>query len=295
MTARSGVVVVDKPSALTSHDVVARLRKVLQTKRIGHAGSLDPMATGVLILGVNRATRLLGYLTMHEKQYTATVRLGQSSATDDADGELTSVADASGLGWEQVDAACDAFRGCFAQVPSAISAVKVDGRRAYERARSGQEVKLKARQITVSRLTVVAAAPVGQWFDVEIEVECSAGTYIRAIARDLGKALGVGGHLTALRRTRIGNYTLADAVQLGDEPPELMPMADVARLSFPVVELDESQAGDVVHGRRLPIAVPASPTGVLAPDGTLMALYEPAGEESRPVAVLVDPSQSTLG
>ena len=287
MSSSSGVVIVDKPSAVTSHQVVGRLRRLLGTRKIGHAGTLDPMATGVLILGVNRATRLLGHLALHDKRYLATVRLGASSNTDDADGEVVAVADASALTTDEVDRALDPQRGDILQVPTTVSAIKVDGRRAYVLARAGEQVELKARPVTVSRLDVLGARSSGAVCEVDLDVECSSGTYVRAIARDLGAALGVGGHLTALRRTRIGRYSLDDAVVLGDEPPALMSMADAARLSFPVVELTADQARDVGFGRPLELPVPSNPTGLIAPSGELLALYRPTEAGSRPVAVLV--------
>ncbi|MFT3889639.1 MAG: tRNA pseudouridine(55) synthase TruB [Arachnia sp.] len=287
MSSESGVVIVDKPSAVTSHQVVGRLRRLLGTRKIGHAGTLDPMATGVLILGVNRATRLLGHLALHDKRYLATVRLGASSNTDDADGEVVAVADASRLTRDEIDRALDAQRGDILQVPTTVSAIKVDGKRAYALARAGEQVELKARPVTVSRLDVLDVRSSGATLDVDLDVECSSGTYIRAIARDLGGALGVGGHLTALRRTRIGGYGLEDAVTLGDEAPPLMSMADAARLSFPVLDLSEDQARDVGYGRPLGLEVPANPTGLISPAGDLLALYRPAEEGSRPVAVLV--------
>lgn len=287
MSSPSGVVIVDKPSAVTSHQVVGKLRRLLGTRKIGHAGTLDPMATGVLILGVNRATRLLGHLALHDKRYLATVRLGESSNSDDADGEITVGADASGLTATQLEAALAPLRGDILQVPSSVSAIKVDGKRAYARARAGEQVELKARPVTVSRLDVVAVRPEGACLDVDLDVECSSGTYVRAIARDLGASLGVGGHLTSLRRTRIGGYSIDDAVVLGDEAPALMSMAEAARLSFPVLEVSAETARDIGYGRPLPIAVPASPTGLIGPSGDLLALYAPAGEGSKPVAVLV--------
>ena len=287
MSSSSGVVIVDKPSAVTSHQVVGRLRRLLGTRKIGHAGTLDPMATGVLILGVNRATRMLGHLALHDKRYLATVRLGESSNTDDADGEVVAVADASALTTDEVDRALDPQRGDILQVPTTVSAIKVDGRRAYVLARAGEQVELKARPVTVSRLDVLGARSSGAVCEVDLDVECSSGTYVRAIARDLGAALGVGGHLVALRRTRIGGYSLDDAVTLGDLPPALMSMADAARLSFPVVELTADQARDVGFGRPLELSVPSNPTGLIAPSGELLALYRPTEAGSRPVAVLV--------
>ncbi len=286
MTQDSGVVIVDKPSGVTSHQVVGRLRRLLGTRKIGHAGTLDPMATGVLILGVNRATRLLGHLALHDKAYTATVRLGESSSTDDADGDVTPVVDASGLTLDAIREALIPLTGDILQVPSTVSAIKVNGKRAYARARAGEAVELAARPVTVSRLEALRVRPVDGRLDVDIEVECSSGTYVRAIARDLGHALGVGGHLTTLRRTRIGRYSVADAVELGEEAPPLMPMADAARLSFPVVTLTADEARDVGFGRRLERVVPGTPTGVLSPSGDLMALYEPSDGGSAPVAVL---------
>ncbi len=280
------MVIVDKPSAVTSHQVVGRLRRLLGTRKIGHAGTLDPMATGVLILGVNRATRLLGHLALHDKRYLATLRLGASSNTDDADGEVVPVADASGITSATVEAALAAQRGDILQVPTTVSAIKVDGKRAYALARAGETVELKARPVTISRLDVLDVRPVGEFLDVDLDVECSSGTYVRAIARDLGSALGVGGHLTSLRRTRIGNFSIDDAVTLGDEAPALMSMAEAARLSFPVVAVTAEEAVDIGFGRPIGRPVPASPTGMIGPDGALLALYVPSESGSRPLAVL---------
>lgn len=295
MTTGSGLIVVDKPASMTSHQVVGRMRRVLGTRRIGHAGTLDPMATGVLVLGVNRATRLLGHLALKDKRYVATVRLGQSSDTDDAEGAVETVGDASGLTGADVEAAAGQFRGDILQVPSSVSAIKVGGQRAYRLVRSGQEVELAARSVTVSRLDVTSVAAGSGTLDVGIDVECSSGTYIRAIARDLGEALGVGGHLVALRRTRVGGFGIADAHQLDDldpdAPPELMPMAEAARRSFPCVDVDEARALDIRHGRALSVPVPHDPTGMIGPDGELLALYRPTGEGSRPVAVLAPGNQ----
>ena len=287
MSAESGVVVVDKPAGVTSHQVVGRLRRLLGTRRIGHAGTLDPMATGVLILGVNRATRLLGHLALHDKRYLATVRLGQGSTTDDADGEVAAVADASGIIPGALEPALASLRGRIQQVPSAVSAIKVNGKRAYDLARRGMEVELKAREVEVTRLDVLASHPGEGILDVDIDVECSSGTYVRAIARDLGKSLGVGGHLTALRRTRIGSYDLSVAVELGEDPPTMMSMADAAKRSFPCVTVDLRRAADVGFGRRLDMTVPADVTGILSPAGELLALYRPDGDGAKPVAVLV--------
>lgn len=284
-----GLVIVDKESGVTSHQVVGRLRRLLRIRKIGHAGTLDPMATGVLVLGVGRATRLLGHLALNDKRYLATVRLGERSDSDDADGTVEPVADASGLDRAAIEQACQPLRGDIEQVPSTVSAIKIDGKRAYALAREGKDVELKARRVHVARLDVLEVRPAGECLDVDIDVECSSGTYIRAIARDLGESLGVGGHLTSLRRTRVGGFGITDAVTLGDEAPALMTMGEAARRSFPVVDLDEVQCIDVRHGRALDVAVEAPVTGVLSPGGQLLGLYTPDGDRAVPVTVLVGP------
>ena len=293
---QSGILIVDKPGGMTSHQVVGAVRRAFRTKKVGHAGTLDPMATGVLICGVNRATRLLGHLALHDKAYHATIRLGMATNTDDADGEQISRADASSLDSSQIEAAMQPLRGEIMQVPSTVSAIKVDGKRAYARARAGEEVALAARPVTVSSFIATDIRRVAEFVDVDVDVECSAGTYVRALARDLGAALGVGGHLTALRRTRIGQYSLADAIPLTDLPGELMTMARAAQLSFPTMTVSAEQAVDVSLGRGLPIDAPAAPTGLLNPNGELIALYGPAerhatddrvGAWARPIAVLI--------
>lgn len=294
-TPASGLVVVDKPQGWTSHQVVGRVRRLLGTRKVGHAGTLDPMATGVLLVGVNRATRLLGHLAGHDKSYTATIRLGQATVTDDAEGDVTAAAGAAGITEAAVREAVPAFTGAISQKPSAVSAIKVDGKRAYALVRAGEEVDLAARQVTVSRFDVLEVRPgtAGQLpvLDVDVVVDCSSGTYIRALARDLGDRLGCGGHLTALRRTRVGGFDLAlvalDAAGLaGEEPPQLLGMAQVARRAFEVVEVDAAQAADIGFGRSLDLAVPADPTALVF-GGQLLALYRPAGDgRAVPVAVL---------
>jgi tRNA pseudouridine55 synthase len=294
----SGLVVVDKPSGLTSHDVVARVRRLARTRRVGHAGTLDPMATGVLLLGVNKGTRLLGHLALTDKSYVATVRLGVATTTDDAEGEVVATAPpeaVAALDLAAVRAAAERFVGAIEQVPSSVSAVKVDGRRAYQRVRAGEVVELPARPVTVHELTVDDPRPGEGHLDVALSVRCSSGTYVRAIARDLGEALGVGGHLTALRRTAVGPVgvdeaaPLADAEEAGSVP--LMSMADAARRFFPVVEVGAEGARDVGFGRRLDVELPAAgPVAVLGPDGGFLALYEQgrgSGVPARPVAVFV--------
>lgn len=293
-----GVVVVDKPAGWTSHDVVARVRRLAGTRRVGHAGTLDPMATGVLVLGVNRATRFLTYLVGADKEYTATARLGVATTTEDAEGEVTAVSDASAVTEEAVRAAALALTGAIAQVPSAVSAIKVDGRRAYARVRAGEDVRLDPRPVTVHRLEIrdlrAATHDGAPVVDVDLLVACSSGTYVRALARDLGAALGVGGHLTALRRTRVGGYGLDVARTLDDLAEEfsVLPLADAARAAFPVRDLDEEEANALSHGRRVPV-VPGGPAGTrdvpvaaVAPDGTLVALLADDGAWSRPVVVL---------
>ena len=282
----SGLVVVDKPGGVTSHDVVARVRRLAGTRKVGHAGTLDPMATGVLVLGVNRATRLLGHLMLTEKAYDATIRLGVATTTDDAEGEVVATAAADGLDEATVRAAAAEFVGDLQQVPTAVSAIKVDGKRAYQRVREGEQVELRARPVTVHELVVHDVRPAGEHLDLDVSVRCSSGTYIRAIARDLGARLGVGGHLTALRRTAVGPYTLGDAHTLDELADEfrMMPIADAARAAFPAVELDERQAGDVRVGRRLDVPLDGL-SAVFAPDGEFLALYEPRDHAARPVAV----------
>lgn len=281
----SGIVVVDKPAGMTSHAVVSRVRRAVGTRKVGHAGTLDPMATGVLVLGVERATRLLGHLMLTEKAYDATVRLGMSTTTDDAEGELVAATAAGHLEAAAVLAAFDQQVGEILQVPTAVSAIKVDGKRAYQRVRDGEDVELKARPVTVHSLTVHDQRVEGDFLDVDITVHCSSGTYIRAIARDVGAALGVGGHLTALRRTAVGPFTLDGAVT-DLEQVTVTPLADAARATFPAIDLDADQAQAVRYGRPLPLAIDTL-TGVFAPDGEFLALYRPEGGAARPAAVFV--------
>lgn len=287
MTVRPGLVVVDKPSGLTSHDVVARVRRLAGTRKVGHAGTLDPMATGVLLVGVDRATRLLGHLTLTEKAYDATVRLGAATTTDDAEGETVSTASVAHLTEDDVRSAAGAFVGAIEQKPSAVSAVKVAGRRAYARVRAGEDVDLPARSVTVHELLVTDVRPGDEVFDVDVSVRCSSGTYIRAIARDLGAALGVGGHLTRLRRTAVGPFTLADAHGLDAlaDDFEVLGLDEVARRCFPTYDLSAEQARDVGYGRKLEAEVGEGTVAVLGPDGRFLALYKQRGPLAAPVAV----------
>ena len=290
MTTEAGLVVVDKAGGMTSHDVVARVRRLAGTRKVGHAGTLDPMATGVLVIGVNRATRLLGHLMLTEKAYDATIRLGVATTTDDAEGETTATVSTDHVAETTVRAALAVQVGEIEQVPSAVSAIKVDGRRAYDRVRAGEQVELAARRVTVHAIDVTDVRRGAGTVDVDVSVRCSSGTYVRAIARDAGAALGVGGHLTSLRRTAVGPFTL-EAAHTPDELAEsfaLVPIAEAARACFPSYDLAEEQAADVRVGRRLDLVVAEyGPVAVFAPDGGFLALYERRGDQAAPVAVFV--------
>jgi tRNA pseudouridine55 synthase len=279
-TAPDGIVVVDKPAGLTSHDVVARMRRIAGTRKVGHAGTLDPMATGVLVLGIERATRLLGHLSLHDKTYEATIRLGVSTVTDDAEGDVVAVASAAAVADRAVAEGIAALTGDIQQRPSAVSAIKVDGVRSYARVRSGEDVELPARPVTVSEFRVVELRRIADVLDLDVVVTCSSGTYIRALARDLGSSLGVGGHLRALRRTRVGAFGLDQArtlEQLG-ESFALVPLADAVAAAFPRVDVDDATAATVLHGGRPATVLPdGGPVGVFAPDGRVLSLAEPAG------------------
>jgi tRNA pseudouridine55 synthase len=294
VTAPSGLVIVDKPAGLTSHDVVARVRKLAGTRRVGHAGTLDPMATGVLVVGVEKATRLLGHLMLTQKHYSGTVRLGQSTDSDDADGEIVAQASARDVTDAALRAAAAALTGEIQQVPPGISAIKVAGQRAYRLTRDGAPPELAARPVTVSELEIVAsrrpADGPGDLLDADIEVTCSSGTYIRAIARDLGVALGVGGHLTALRRTQVGPYLISDAATLDELATELrvIPLAQAAAAAFARRDLTADEARLVSHGARLAaLGGGADPVAAFGPDGSLVALLTEEGGQARSLAVFV--------
>ncbi|MGY4721118.1 tRNA pseudouridine(55) synthase TruB [Naumannella huperziae] len=286
--AGSGVLVVDKPAGWTSHQVVGRVRRLLGTRKVGHAGTLDPMATGVLLVGVNRATRLLGHLMLTQKEYTATIRLGIGTLTDDADGEPTATPGAAGIDADRVRAALPAFTGDIDQVPTAVSAIKVDGKRSYARVRAGESVELAPRRVQVAEFALLDARPAEvdglAVVDCDVRVRCSSGTYVRALARDLGAALGSAGHLTALRRTRVGPFGLDRAVDIDtDAAPELINMAEAAAGCFPTVPVDADAAADISHGRRL--ALELNGPAALLHGGELLAIYRPDGASARPVAV----------
>ena len=305
---QSGILLVDKPQGITSHDAVARTRKLAGTRKVGHAGTLDPMATGPLVLGINSSTRLLTFVVGLEKEYFATVRLSQSTDTDDADGQTVAVTDASHLDDARLTDGLASFVGEISQVPSSVSAIRVDGKRAYDLVRAGEQVELAARTVTISAIDVLdirrvaggaadaaASGPGSGHVDVDIRVACSSGTYIRAIARDLGDLLGVGGHLTALRRSRIGPFSVEDAVVFspqrdGDEGVDVVdrmsPPADIARLLFPVRELAEPEIIDLVHGKRIPAGDLTNHTGPIAAiseGGTLVGLVETVGSRLKPI------------
>ncbi|MGG8405966.1 tRNA pseudouridine(55) synthase TruB, partial [Streptomyces sp. 12297] len=274
-----------------------KMRGIAKTRRVGHAGTLDPMATGVLVLGVEKATKLLGHLALTEKEYLGTIRLGQNTLTDDAEGDLTSSTDASAVTREAVDAGIAKLTGDIMQVPSKVSAIKIDGVRSYKRAREGEEFEIPARPVTISSFQVydmreAEAADGTKVVDLVVSVVCTSGTYIRAIARDLGADLGVGGHLTALRRTRVGPYKLDKARTLDQLQEELtvMPLAEAAAAAYPRWDLDEKRARLLGNGVRLemPDEYPAGRSvAVFGPDGKLLALVESKGGKAKSLAVFV--------
>ena len=317
MTAPSGLVIVDKPAGLTSHDVVARIRRLARTRRVGHAGTLDPMATGVLVIGVEKATRLLGYLTLTEKTYEATIRLGASTSTDDAEGEPTGGSPATDLPPGALDAEIAELTGDIWQVPPGVSAIKVNGQRAYKLTRAGAAPELAARPVTVYEFTVTDVRQAGDFLDLDAVIRCSSGTYIRALARDLGAALGTGGHLTALRRTAVGPYDLAQAhtlqeledqkrqnpdierSELTPAPPFpahswMTPLADAAAAAFPRLDLTAEDARRLAQGARLPLPSddwpePGTPVAAFDPDAMLVALVTAESGSLRSLAVFSAP------
>ncbi|MFG3517882.1 tRNA pseudouridine(55) synthase TruB [Streptomyces bobili] len=294
-TPPDGLVIVDKPSGFTSHDVVAKMRGIAKTRRVGHAGTLDPMATGVLVLGIERATKLLGHLALTEKEYLGTVRLGQNTLTDDAEGEITSSTDASGIARDAIDAGIAKLTGRIMQVPSKVSAIKIDGVRSYKRARDGEDFEIPARPVTISSFTVYdvrdAVAEDGTpVLDLIVSVVCSSGTYIRALARDLGADLGVGGHLTVLRRTRVGPYKLDSARTLDQLQEELtvMPVAEAATAAFPRWDVDERRARLLLNGVRLEMPDEYTSRGAVAvfdPEDRFLALVEEQKGKAKSLAV----------
>lgn len=297
-----GLLLIDKDPDWTSHDVVAKVRGLAGTRRVGHAGTLDPMATGLLILGLESATKLLTFLVGEDKTYVATIRLGASTVTDDREGELVETASpqaVASIDSAKIEAALASLRGDILQVPSSVSAIKVDGKRAYAMVRGGDEVKLAARPVTVSRFTL-DSEPVlvdGQFLDIDVTVDCSSGTYIRALARDLGAALGVGGHLTALRRTRIGRYSVEQAKRLPDltrETLQILPSAAAARQQFAVRQLSAQDEVDLRHGKRIALGDElrghsvSQPIAGINEAGSLVAMLQRGGAQLKSLVVFAN-------
>ncbi len=287
----SGLVFIDKPSGWTSHDIVAKLRGIAGTRRVGHAGTLDPMATGLLVLGVDAGTKLLTFLVGANKTYEARIRLGASTITDDAEGEITSTADASGITREQIEQALENLRGEIMQVPSSVSAIKVNGERAYAKVRGGDEVKLAARPIAIHKFDITSApVAVDGFLDFDVVIECSSGTYIRALARDLGAALKVGGHLTALRRTKVGDYRVADALSmetLTRENLKVTHLLDSALANFEKFELTEQQEIDLRHGKKIDGSIGSEIAAAVRGD-KLVAMIESAGSKLKSAVVFAE-------
>jgi len=287
-----GLIVVDKPGGMTSHDVVARIRRLAKTRRVGHGGTLDPMATGVLVIGVGRATRLLTYVIGAAKSYAGTIRLGQTTVTDDAEGDVTATIAAGHVTDAQITAGLAALTGEIDQVPSAVSAIKINGQRAYKRVRDGETVEIPSRRVTISTLEILAVRrDEPDVIDVDVDVTCSSGTYIRAIARDLGAGLGVGGHLTALRRTAVGGFTLAEAAtlaQLEERAPEVVNLSleQAADRFFARREATAQETKTLSHGGPLdPVGI-NGPYAVFAPDGRLLAIVSERDGRARAEIVL---------
>ena len=290
----SGIVVIDKPAGWTSHQVVGKIRRLAGTRKVGHAGTLDPMATGVLVIGIGKATRLLGYLALTEKAYEATIRLGISTVTDDAEGEVIASVGARGVTDDQIETALGPLRGELMQVPSAVSAIKIEGVRSYAKVRAGQDVALAPRPVIIHRLEVVGRhdheADGLTVVDLDVVVECSSGTYVRALARDLGVALGTGAHLTALRRTRVGPFVLdqAQTFEEAEHGVKIVPLKDVVSSSFATLTVNEAQSNYIRNGRRLAgVILPEETTALLNEAGHFLALYRQQGPDAVADAVFV--------
>ena len=297
----SGLVLIDKPKGWTSHDVVAKLRGIAGTRRVGHAGTLDPMATGLLLIGINSATKLLTYLVGASKTYEATIRLGASTITDDAEGDIVDVASAElvrAITSEQIESALESLRGEIMQVPSSVSAIKVDGERAYAKVRGGDEVKLAPRPVVVSRFEITAPARIiedgaATYLDFDAIIECSSGTYIRALARDLGSKLNVGGHLTALRRTKINNYSVEDAQSLDGltrDSLSVAPMFDAVKSEFPIRSLSNQEVIDLRHGKRIAANGVTGPVIAAVVETSVVAMLESVGEQLKSLVVFASDS-----
>ncbi|MBK4145841.1 tRNA pseudouridine(55) synthase TruB [Corynebacterium macginleyi] len=286
--AHSGLVIVDKPAGMTSHDVVSRLRRYFRTKKVGHAGTLDPMATGVLVLGIERGTKFLAHMVASTKSYSATIRLGASTTTDDAEGEFRWGKAAAALSASAIEAEVATLTGQIMQKPAAVSAIKIAGKRAHELVREGKEVDIPARPVTIHSFETHDMRTEGDFLDLDVSVQCSSGTYIRSLARDMGEALGVGGHLTALRRTTVGPFALADASLLDDlaETPRLSLSLDEALTrSFPVVPVTEEEAVALAMGKWLEPRGLSGIHAAEAPNGQAIALIKEKGKRLATVFV----------
>ena len=282
MSKQHGFLVIDKPAGMTSHDVVAQLRKRLGTKQVGHAGTLDPMATGVLVVGMNNATKFLQYIVTGKKRYNAIIRLGISTVTDDKEGEVVAVKDWRAINDSDIESAIDKFRGTIMQVPSSVSAKKIAGERAYDLVREGKEVELAAKEVTIHELKVLAIHR-NEHLDIDIDVACSAGTYIRSIARDLGAALGVGGHLIELRRTEVAPFELNEAGEIGSA--EVLPLRDAIAKVLPIRELGFDEVAELKFGRRIDKSNQEGVVVGIAPDGEVAAILENREGRAQPVSV----------
>lgn len=287
-----GIVLVDKPTGPTSHDVVAKMRKLFNTRKVGHAGTLDPMATGMLVIGIGRATRLLGYFTSHDKEYLGTIRLGISTSTDDAQGDLVSRTSALHILEAQIIEAVKTFRGPIMQKPSAISAIKIDGKRAYARVRDGEDISIPSRSVVIHELEIIDITAVADLrvVDVKVRVLCSAGTYIRALARDLGELLEVGGHLTELRRTKSGVFDSMVTLDSLQQNPQILDLATAVKTGFRHIVLSEEQANKAVNGVRLsaPDDLPIGHIGLLSPTGSAIGLFDNSNSVLHPLVVFAN-------
>lgn len=286
--ASSGLVVVDKPAGMTSHDVVARLRRIFSTRRVGHAGTLDPMATGVLVVGIERGTKFLAHLVATTKSYDATIRLGAATTTDDAEGEVLSEVGAASISNDDVLAGMAALTGNIMQRPASVSAIKIDGKRAHERVRAGEDIEIPARPVTVSRFEALAYRRPDHYLDIDVTVDCSSGTYIRSLARDLGESLGVGGHLTALRRTAVGPFLLADALTLDEleaTPRLSLSLDEALARSYPVLHVTDEEAAALAMGKWLEPRGLDGTHAAVAPDGRSIALIREKGKRLATVFV----------
>ena len=288
--ATPGLVLIDKPTSWTSHDVVAKVRKAVGTKKVGHAGTLDPLATGLLVLGIESGTKLLTFLVGADKTYEATVRLGQQTVSDDSESEVIKSADPDEITKiSDADAAREIAKltGVIMQTPSSVSAIKVDGKRAYDLVRAGEEVQLKSREVKIHSFEILSFTRVSGFLDLQVRVECSSGTYIRALARDLGRLLGVGGHITALRRTKVGHFDVTEANSIEElDELRLTDLATAAKQLFPVIELTDSEVTDLIHGKRIPGKTEVTGLAAgLSKSGKLVAVLESVKSDLKSVVV----------